>query len=31
MASLSDWIWLFSWLPSLVVTEADITCTQQRL
>ena len=27
MASLRDWIWLLSWLPSLVVTEAEITCT----
>eukprot|EP00882_Tetradesmus_deserticola_P032886 GHRQ01037523.1.p1 GENE.GHRQ01037523.1~~GHRQ01037523.1.p1 ORF type:complete len:140 (+),score=4.73 GHRQ01037523.1:280-699(+) len=25
MASLRLWIWLFSWLPSLVVTDAAIT------
>ncbi len=25
IASLSCWIWLFSWLPSLVVTEQAMT------
>lgn len=25
MASLSCWIWFFSWLPSLVVTEQAMT------
>ncbi len=25
MASLRLWIWLLSWLPSFVVTEAEIT------
>eukprot|EP00955_Chlamydomonas_euryale_P092472 364708-Chlamydomonas_euryale.AAC.15 len=25
MASFRLWIWLFSWLPSLVVTDAEIT------
>ena len=31
MASLRDWIWLFSWLPSFVVTEAEMTCKNQAL
>lgn len=30
IASFNVWIWLFSWLPSFVVTEAEITCKQQR-
>ena len=30
IASLSCWIWLFSWLPSLVVTEQEMTCRHNR-
>lgn len=26
--TLRVWIWVFSWLPSLVVTEAAMTCAQ---
>ena len=26
MAVFSVWIWVFSWLPSLVVTDAAMTC-----
>ena len=29
MASLRLWIWVLSWLPSLVVTEHEMTCTDQ--
>ena len=30
IASFRLWIWLFSWLPSLVVTEQEITCAHER-
>jgi hypothetical protein len=31
MASFRLWIWVLSWLPSLVVTDAEMTCGMEHM